>query len=289
VILVRALSVLAGALAAVSPVAAQSASMTPPSSVVAGSAFTIPTSGSGHAELLIMGPGQALRRDVDLGQSVSFAADTLNNAGIYSVILTGASPQSGLLVVTPAPAPKSVAFLAEPSRLPVGLPNAVSGVVYIFDAYRNLIVAPVPVSFTLSGSSGPSQTRSATARAGVAWVEMDSAPHAGKAEFVARAGDALNKRVIQEVPGDPCNLSVTATPKGNMLEVETAPVRDCSGNAVSDGTIVTFTESYNGTQTTADVPLKKDVASIEMPARPGATISVASGVVAGNQIHWSGP
>jgi hypothetical protein len=74
-----------------------------------------------------------------------------------------------------------------------------------------------------------------------------------------------------------------------MLELETAPVRDCSGNPVSDGTIVTFTESYNGTQTTADVPLKKDVASIAMPAHPGATISVASGVVAGNQIHWSGP
>jgi hypothetical protein len=286
---VRASLLLAGTLAAVPLAAAQSASMTPPPSVVAGSAFAIPTAGSGHAELLIVGPGRALRYEVELGQSVTFAADTLNNAGIYSVILTGSSPQSGLLVVTPAPAPKSVAFLAEPSRLPVGLPNAVSGVVYLFDAWRNLIIAPVPVSFTLSGSSGPPQTRAATARNGVAWMAMDSAPREGKAEFVARAGDASNKRVIQEVPGDPCNLSVTAKPNGNVLELETAPVRDCSGNPVSDGTIVTFTESYNGTQTTADVPLKKDVASIAMPAHPGATISVASGVVAGNQIHWSGP
>lgn len=279
---------LAGVLAWVSPVAAQSASMTLPPSVAAGSAFTIPTSGSGRSDLYIVGPGQVLRRDAQLGEPVSFAAGTLNSAGIYTVVLTGSSSQSGLLTVTPGAATKSIAFLAEPSRLSVGLPNAVSGVAYIFDAYRNLIVAPTPVSFTLSVSSGSSQTRAVTARDGVAWVELDSSTHEGKAQFTARAGDALNARVVQEVPGDPCNLSVSATPKGNMLEVETAPVRDCSGNPVSDGTIVTFTESYNGMQTTADVPLKKDVASIEMPAHPGATISVASGVVAGNQIHWSG-
>jgi hypothetical protein len=34
------------------------------------------------------------------------------------------------------------------------------------------------------------------------------------------------------------------------------------------------------------VPLKRGVASIEMPAHRGATISVASGVVLGNQIRW---
>ena len=278
---------LAGAFAGGLPLAAQSANMTLPASVAAGSAFTIPTSGSGHAEVYIVGPGQVLRSAVELGEPVSFSAGTLNNAGIYTVILTGSSPQSGLLTVAPAVAPRSIAFLAEPSRLSVGLRNAVSGVAYIFDAYRNLIVAPTPVSFTLAGASG-SQARTMTARDGVAWVELDSGTHEGKAQFTARAGDAVNARVVQEVPGDPCNLSVSATPKGNMLQVETAPVRDCSGNPVSDGTIVTFTESYNGMQSTADVPLKKDIASIAMPAYPGATISVASGVVAGNQIHWSG-
>jgi hypothetical protein len=34
------------------------------------------------------------------------------------------------------------------------------------------------------------------------------------------------------------------------------------------------------------VPLKRGVAKVEMPAYPGANISVASGVVLGNQIHW---
>jgi len=65
-------------------------------------------------------------------------------------------------------------------------------------------------------------------------------------------------------------------------------VRDCNGNPVPDGTIITFTETYNGGQSTVDVPLKRGVARTEMPARNGAVISVASGVVMGNEIRWSG-
>jgi hypothetical protein len=63
-------------------------------------------------------------------------------------------------------------------------------------------------------------------------------------------------------------------------------VRDCSGNPVPDGTIVTFTEAYSGGEATVDVPLKRGVAKTEMPAYDGATISVAAGVVMGNEIRW---
>jgi hypothetical protein len=63
-------------------------------------------------------------------------------------------------------------------------------------------------------------------------------------------------------------------------------VRDCSGNAVPDGTIVTFTETYGDAQSTVDVPLKRGVAKVVLPAHRGATISVASGVVLGNQVRW---
>jgi len=55
---------------------------------------------------------------------------------------------------------------------------------------------------------------------------------------------------------------------------------------VPDGTIVTFTETYGDMQSTVDVPLKRDIASVEMPSHNGATISVASGVILGNQIRW---
>jgi hypothetical protein len=75
-------------------------------------------------------------------------------------------------------------------------------------------------------------------------------------------------------------------PLGQRLALETEPVRDCSGNPVPDGTIVTFTEAYSGGEATVDVPLKRGVAKTEMPAYDGATISVATGVVMGNEIRW---
>jgi hypothetical protein len=81
---------------------------------------------------------------------------------------------------------------------------------------------------------------------------------------------------------------MTARPNGKSVELQTEPIRDCSGNPVPDGTIVTFTESYNGTQTTADVPIKQDIARVQMPVHIGAVISVASGVVAGNEIRLGG-
>jgi hypothetical protein len=79
---------------------------------------------------------------------------------------------------------------------------------------------------------------------------------------------------------------MTAQPSGQQVRLETAPLRDCSGNAIPDGTIVTFTEAYGDTQTTVDVPIKRGIAQVDMPAHPGAMLSAASGVVLGNQIHW---
>jgi len=88
--------------------------------------------------------------------------------------------------------------------------------------------------------------------------------------------------------GDPCAITISAQPENGKLLVQTAPVHDCSGNAIPDGTIVTFTESYNDLQSTVDVPLKQGVARVTMPAYKGSKISAASGVVAGNEIIWGG-
>jgi hypothetical protein len=285
----RSLLFVGSALAAAPLLLAQSPSMTLPRQVQAGSAFSIPTSGSGDGTLTIVGPGQALRQKVHLGSAISVAAGILYNAGEYvAVLANGSDEQVGLLEVTPAPQPSSLSFLAEPSRLPVDLQNGVSGTVYVFDVYHNLIVRPMPVSFNLSASAGPSQTRTVTTQDGVGWTRMNSATKEGSAHFVAQAGGVSSTRVIDEVPGDPCNLSMTATPDHGKAKLQTAPVRDCSGNPIPDGTVVTFTADFNGMQSTVDVPLKRDVAEVEMPLPSGAKVSVASGVVAGNEIYWRG-
>jgi len=279
---------ISGILLAALPLAyAQDGRMSLPTTVEAGSAFSIQSSGSGKAVLYIVGPGQVLKRDVQLGETASFPTGSLYNAGHYlAILVAGSSTDNGWFDVAPASKPANLSFLARPSRLSIGLHNGISGTLYIFDVYHNLITKPTPVSFKLSIPSGAVQQRTVTANLGEATTEMDSGTKEGFAKFEAQVDGVSSTRVVEQVPGNPCGLKMSAQPAGNRIHLQTSPVRDCSGNAVPDGTIVTFTENYNGTQSTADVPLKQGIAQVELPAHPGATITVASGVVLGNEIHW---
>jgi hypothetical protein len=158
--------------------------------------------------------------------------------------------------------------------------------VYVFDAYQNLITAPAQVSFELSNPSGPEQKRIVETHNGAAWTVMDSTAQQGTDKFAARIDDISSERVVEQVPGDPCGLKMSARQSGQQIQLVTEPVRDCNGNAVQDGTIVTFTEVFSGGQSAVDVPLKRGIAEVQMADHNGATISVASGVVLGNQIRW---
>lgn len=260
-----------------------------PSAVTAGAAFTVSWSGGGKGTLYIVGPAQVLQRDVQSGASATIARGELHNAGHYLVVFSdGSNTQTGSFDVLPAAAPASLGFLAKPSRLPVNVHNGISGAVYVFDTYRNLITTPMPATLELTGAEGATLTRTVTTNRGLAWTSIDSAAKESAARFTARVGGVSSTRIINQVPGDPCSISISATPKGSRLEVQTAPVRDCSGNMIPDGTIVTFIETSGGIQTTVDVPLKQGVASVSMPAVRGVKISAASGVVAGNEIRWGG-
>lgn len=265
---------------------AQAGSMSLPKNVIAGDSFSIPTSGSGTATLYIVGLGQVLKSDVQLGQPVYISTGKLYSAGRYVAVLSsGDSSTSGEFDVIPSSKPAEITFLARPSRLPVSQHEGITGATYVLDAYHNLIVKPMPVAFTLSPPSGAVQNRTVTTRDGAAWTEFDSTPQQGTDKFVAQVGDISGERVIRQVPGDPCGLRMSAQHAGKQVQVKTDPVRDCSGNAVPDGTIVTFTEAFDNGQSTVDVPLKRGFAQVDMPFRPGATISVASGVAMGNQIR----
>jgi hypothetical protein len=118
---------------------------------------------------------------------------------------------------------------------------------------------------------------------------MDSGKRAGAAQFTASANDASVQRVVQETASDPCTIRMKAqaAKNGNIL-VETDPVRDCAGNPVPDGTIVTFTSTDKSGRSTVDARIKRGIAQAELPAAESATLSVAAGVVLGNEIHWGG-
>lgn len=257
-----------------------------PATVTAGSGISIPTSGSGSAILYVYGPGLAIKKSIQLGASLSIAADRLKGAGRYMVVLKGSQSASGSFFVVPAKLDKLV-FLAQPSRVPTSRPGAISGSTYLFDDYNNLVLGPTPVEFELSINGGAPTTRTEVSKDGVAWVRLDSGRRAGAAQFAAMAGDDAVIRVVQQTASDPCNLRMHAQAnKDGEILVQTDPVKDCSGNPVPDGTIVTFSATDSSGRSTVDARIKRGVAQAELPPSKNALLSVASGVVMGNEIHW---
>ena len=260
---------------------ARAADVSAPAHAVAGSDISLPTSGSGGATLYLFGPGTAIKQDVQLGSSVPL---TLKHAGRYTAIVNG---EAVAFDVAPAQ-PSEVAFLARPSRVPAATKDVITGTVFLFDKNRNLVTTPTPVKFDLTVEGGQPESRSVESKNGIAWIKLDSGKKAGPAQFVATAGNASVRRVVQETASDPCNLRMHAQQTKDGVVVETDPVRDCAGNPVPDGTIVTFTATSPKGRDTVDARIKKGVAKAELPSLQNATLTVASGVVVGNEIRVGG-
>ena len=141
----------------------------------------------------------------------------------------------------------------------------ITGTVFLFDANRNLVTTPQPVKFDLTVAGGQPQSRTVQSKDGVAYIKLDSGRKAGPAQFVATAGNASVRRVVEETASDPCNLRIHAQPNKNGVTLETDPVKDCAGNPVPDGTIVTFTANGPQGRSTVDARIKKGVAKAELP------------------------
>ena len=264
---------------------ARAAELHLPQDAVAGQPISIGTSGSGT--LYLIGPGQVIKRAFKSGGNVEIKGEELRSAGRWIAVTRGDGNQSQVFWVKPAK-PEKLNFLARPSRVPVARPNVISGVTFVFDRYQNLVLEPTPVNFNLS-VAGTSSSKTVTSREGVAWIKSSSAPKAGAAQFVATVDGAEVRRVVQQVAADPCNLRMhVAGRTSNMVVVETDPVRDCTGNPVPDGTIVTFIQNDNSGKSTVDARIKKGTARAQLPASDSATITVAAGVVLGNELHVGG-
>ena len=271
---------------------AQSDALRVPERIVANTGATLATSGSGDATFCLFSPSGALKKNVRLGEEIKLQPEDVRAAGSYTAVLrAGATNTVRTFYVAPAP-PTAISFLARPSRVPVDRPGVISGVAFVFDDYKNLVLDPTDVSFRLAVGDAPPVARSVATRSGIAWTSMGSSKRAGAAQFVASLPSSGSqqevRRVVQQTASDPCNLRFHTQPAKTGVVVETDPVRDCTGNPVPDGTIVTFTEFDGHTRSTIDARIKRGVARAELPAEPGATISVASGVVLGNELRVGG-
>jgi hypothetical protein len=258
-----------------------------PAKAVAGENLSIGTGGSGDATLLLIGPGEVIKHKIRLGENAEIKGEELHHAGRWIAIVRGGSPQSQVFWVEPGK-PENLSFLARPSRVPVAKSGVISGVAFVFDQFQNLVVQPTPVTFTLS-VGGTSASHTATSKDGVAWVNSSSAPKAGAAQFVAKVGAVAVNRVVQQVASDPCNLRMHIAGRSkDQITVQTDPIRDCTGNPVPDGTIVTFIETDKTGRSVVDARIKKGIARADLPGTDSANITVASGVVLGNELHVGG-
>lgn len=281
-----ALALSVGALCLAGVSAAQDADLRAPSSAIAGNAASIATAGSGIATFYLVGPSIALKRDVHLGEELSLSANELRSAGKYVAIVCASTCRSVGFFLAPAK-PVHLTFLVHPSRAPVGQSDVVSGVALPFDEFHNLVLAPATVDFQLSAKGLAPLSHQVLTLNGIAWFHANSGRTAGALQVTASINDVSARRVVQQVASDPCSLRIKGqrTPKGILVETE--PVRDCTGNPVPDGTVVTFTAKDGKGKSTVDAPIKQGVARTQMTATGSVVISAASGVVMGNELHLS--
>jgi hypothetical protein len=255
-----------------------------PTSAVAGEEATVSTTGSGKGTFYLVGPGVSHRNDVALGEEIHVAAQDIRNAGNYVAILCSESCHSASFYVTAAK-PATLTFLVHPSRVPVAQGDAVSGVALPFDQYHNLVLTPLNVSFELTAKDASLWSKSVRTQNGAAWFRAASGKSAGPLQVAATADDLTARRAVQQVASDPCNLRITGQRTRTGILVQTQPVHDCAGNVVTDGTIVTFTATGPHGTGTVDAPIKQGIARAELDAPGPVVISVASGVVMGNEIR----
>lgn len=258
-----------------------------PPVVEAGQAFSIPAGGSGQATFYLVGPDHVVKRAINLGSDLQIQSSDVRAAGRYQIILCG-TPCSSATFQVIASQPAHLSFFLHPSRVPVSTPDSIDATAFVFDEYFNVVLAPATVDFRITPASGPAFSREASTRHGVAWMRMSSTPHEGRVQVTAVLRNLNEARVIQQVATEACALRMKAVASGNQVTLETDPVRDCSGNALPDGTVVSFTKMDRAGKSTVDTPIKKGIARTQFSIEGPAQISVACGVVLGNELAIDG-
>jgi len=259
-----------------------------PAVVEAGQSFSIPVEGAGQAIFYLVGPDHIVKRNVTLGSDLAIQASDVRAAGRYQAILCDSSSCTSAVFPVEAAKPEHLSFFLRPSRVPVSTPQSIDATVFVFDQYSNLVPTPTAVDFRITPATGAGFSRPASAQHGVAWMRMDSTPHEGRVQVTAILGDVQEARVIQQVAAEACGLRMRATPRGDVVTIETDPVRDCSGNALPDGTVVSFTKVDREGKSTVDTPIKKGVARVQFSIHGPARIGVACGVVLGDELALNG-
>jgi len=272
------------AVSLMAPLSAQDTTLRVPAQAIAGQATSLATTGGGAATFYLSGPASSVKRQVQLGSDIQLQGNEVQRSGRYVAVVCAMACTSATFFVAPAK-PASLTFLAHPSRVPVGQVDAISGVALASDSFQNLALTPATVNIQLVAKGAAPENRSLQTKDGIAWFRTNSAKSAGPLQLTASLNGAAVRRVVQSVASEPCNLRIKGQRTAKGVSIETEPIRDCAGNAVPDGTVVTFTARNGGQISTVDAPIKQDVARAQFATTGSIVVSAASGVVLGNELR----
>jgi hypothetical protein len=258
-----------------------------PAQVSAGTSFLLTSGQSGKATVYLIGPYSVSKHTVASGADVSIDGNEVEHAGRYTAVICSDRCSAAHFYVRPADGSR-INLLVHPSRVPVGDSDAISAVAFVTDRFHNLKLAPETVEFEVIPKAGSPVSEQRSVQNGVAWARVSSGRKEGPVKIGVSGGKSSEIRVVQQVAADACNLRIKPEWSNGKFFVETDPVRDCSGNSVPDGTVVSFLKTDSQGKTTVDVPIKKGVARVQMSIAGNARITVASGVVTGNELSVSG-
>ena len=160
----------------------------------------------------------------------------------------GFEPIAEVSVVFTTGAPARVLLSADPTKLVADGVSTSKLVANVRDALDRPIADGTPVTFTTTLGTFPNgqQTFVATTSNGQASTILTSPRTPGRTEVVATVAGIQSERVaILFTPGEPASIRLSASLQRlkagtNMTTLLTADVRDANGNAVADGTEVTF-------------------------------------------------
>ncbi len=276
------------ALACVGVASAAAVTVHAPFSVRAGSGFSVATEGSGAATLYLLGPSSALKQTIQLGGNADIPGEKVTIAGQYRLIVCSGDDCAQSRLDVQAGEPARLSFFLHPSRVPVSKPEAIDGTAFVFDRYYNPVFVPSKVEFQITPVTGAGSSRVVASDRGVAWIRLGSGRAGGPVRITASIAGVSEPRVIQQVAAEACSLRIKEFRDAKGVVVETDPVRDCSGNPLPDGTIVSFTTTDSAGMTTVDTPIKKGVARAQLSVKGNARVSVACGVVLGNELSIAG-
>jgi len=267
---------------------AQEPVLNAPGTVSAGQSVKLAAQGHGSATFYLVGPNRVVKRKISLGEEIEIAAEDLKIAGKYQAIACNGGNCGNTQFNVVASQPAQLIFFLHPSRVPVSSGNAVNATALVLDREKNMVLSPAKVNFKIDLPDGSSSTRTVPATRGIASFAMDSRSRQGKVQVTASIDDVSEPRVIQQVAAEACGLRMTASPAGRFVTFQTDPIRDCGGNPLPDGTIVSFTKTDSTGRSTVDSPIKKDRAVARFEVSGSAKVSVACGVVVGNELSLGG-